>query len=189
MSPKTDGPAHTAMPPRDLPGGGIAGRHVLFVLARNQPGVLNRVASLMRARNFNIESLTASHTARPGISHMTITIWADEATVEQAAKQLYKLIDVVKVQDLSTAPIVEFDLALLKIQSSPAHRAEITAIAKMHGATVVDVADASLILQAAGSVAEIDDLISLLAPFGIKEVLRTGLVAMPRGNSVTRESE
>jgi acetolactate synthase-1/3 small subunit len=178
-----------APPARPLPGSGTASRHVLVVLARNQPGVLNRVTSLMRARNFNIESLTASHTARPGISHMTITIWGDEVTVEQATKQLYKLIDVLKVQDLSDAPIVEFDLALLKVSAPPPARAEITAIAEMHRAMVVDVADASLILQAAGSVAEIDALISLLTPFGIKEVLRTGSVAMPRGNAVTREGE
>lgn len=185
----TDRPAHMAPPARALPGSGTAARHVLVVLARNQPGVLNRVTSLMRARNFNIESLTASHTARPGISHMTITIWGDEVTVEQAIKQLYKLIDVLKVQDLSLEPIVEFDLALIKVHASPAHRAEITSIAEMHKATVVDVADASLILQAAGSVADIDALVSLLGSFGIKEVLRTGSVAMPRGNGVTREGK
>src|SRR3954447_4591337 len=106
-------PAHatTPPPPRSLPGTGDQRRHILVVLVTDRPGVLNRVASLMRARNFNIDSLAVSRTDREGLSRMTITLHGDDVNVEQAAKQLYRLVDVVKVQDVTSDPIVEHELA------------------------------------------------------------------------------
>ena len=97
-------PAHSAPPPRALPGGGETRRHVLVAVVLNKPGVLNRVSSLMRARNFNIDSLAVSHTDRDDVSRMTITLHGDDVAVEQAAKQLYRLIDVLKVQDVTSEP-------------------------------------------------------------------------------------
>ena len=118
-------PAHTAPPPRALPGGGVSRAHRLVALVVDRPGVLNRVASLMRARNFNIDSLAVSRTDRADISRMTITLHGDDVAVEQAAKQLYRLIDVLKVQDVTSEPTVEHELALVKIRATDSTRAEI----------------------------------------------------------------
>ena len=112
-----------APPPRALPGGGEHRRHVLVAIVLDKPGVLNRVASLMRARNFNIDSLAVSHTDREDISRMTITLHGDDVAVEQAAKQLYRLIDVLKVQDVTAEPTVEHELAFVKIRATDSNRA------------------------------------------------------------------
>jgi acetolactate synthase regulatory subunit len=112
--------AHVAPPSRILPGTGEAQRHVLVVLVMDRPGVLNRVASLMRARNFNIDSLAVSRTDREHISRMTITLHGDAVAVEQAAKQLYRLIDVLKVQDVTRDQLVEHELALVKVRPTGA---------------------------------------------------------------------
>ena len=117
-------PAHSAPPPRALPGGGETRRHVLIAVVLNKPGVLNRVASLMRARNFNIDSLAVSHTDSDDISRMTITLHGDDVAVEQAAKQLYRLIDVLKVQDVTSEPTVQQELALVKIRATDSNRSE-----------------------------------------------------------------
>ncbi len=118
-------PAHAAPPPRAVPGSGEGHRHVLVAIVRDRPGVLNRVASLMRARNFNIESLAVSHTDRPDTSRMTIVVHGDDVAVEQAAKQLYRLIDVLKVQDVTADPTVEHELALMKVRTTDRTRAEV----------------------------------------------------------------
>src|SRR6187551_3819061 len=109
-------PAHTAPPPRALPGGGDQRLHRLVAIVVDKPGVLNRVSSLMRARNFNIDSLAVSRTDREGFSRMTISLRGDDVAVEQAAKQLYRLIDVLKVQDVTAEPTVEHELALVKVK-------------------------------------------------------------------------
>src|SRR5688572_17133340 len=106
-APTPPAPAHVAPPARPLPGGGETRRHVLVAIVMNRPGVLNRVSSLMRARNFNIDSLAVSKTDREDTSRMTITLHGDDVAVEQAAKQLYRLIDVLKVQDVTSEPTVE----------------------------------------------------------------------------------
>jgi len=108
-----------------LPGGGEAHRHRLVALVLDKPGVLNRVSSLMRARNFNIDSLAVSHTDQPDVSRMTITLHGDDVAVEQAAKQLYRLIDVLKVQDVTSDPTIEHELALVKIRATDGTRGEI----------------------------------------------------------------
>ncbi len=181
-------PAHTAAPARALPGNGTAHRHVLVVIVMNRPGVLNRVSSLMRARNFNIETLAVSHTDQPEVSRMTLTLHGDDVAVEQAAKQLYRLIDVLKVQDVTSDPTVEHEIALIKVRADDRNRGEVLTIADMYKAKVVDLAAESLIVEATGTEAEVDALIALLRGFGIKELVRSGTVVMSRGAGSIEEA-
>ena len=181
-------PAHSAPPARALPGSGESHRHVLVAIVLNHPGVLNRVASLMRARNFNIESLAVSHTDQPDVSRMTITLRGDDVLVEQAAKQLYRLIDVLKVQDVTGDPTVEHEIALIKVRADERNRGEVLTIAEMYKARVVDLAAESLIVEATGTEAEVDALIALLRGFGIKELVRSGTVVMSRGAGSIEEA-
>jgi acetolactate synthase-1/3 small subunit len=181
-------PAHAAPPPRALPGTGTAHRHVLVAIVLNKPGVLNRVASLMRARNFNIESLAVSHTDQPDISRMTITLRADDVAVEQAAKQLYRLIDVLKVQDVTADATVEHELALIKVRATDRNRLEIVKIVELYKARVVDLAADCVIVEAAGTEADVDAVVALLRGFGIKELVRTGTVVMTRGSASIEEA-
>ena len=183
------GPAHSAPPPaRALPGGGETRRHVLVAVVLNKPGVLNRVASLMRARNFNIDSLAVSHTDREDVSRMTITLHGDDVAVEQAAKQLYRLIDVLKVQDVTSEPTIQQELALVKIRATDATRAEVLKVVELSRGRVVDLADGSLIVEVTGSESEIDAFVALVRTYGIKEMVRTGAVVMARGSSSIEEA-
>jgi len=182
------GPAHSAPPARALPGSGEVNRHVLVAIVLNRPGVLNRVASLMRARNFNIESLSVSHTDQPDISRMTITLRGDDVAVEQVSKQLYRLIDVLKVQDFSGEPTVEHELALIKVRANDSNRAEIVKVAELYRARLVDITDGSVIVEAAGSESEVDAIVALLRSYGIKELVRTGTVVMARGSASIEEA-
>ena len=184
----TSGPAHSAPPSRALPGSGEVNRHVLVAIVLNRPGVLNRVASLMRARNFNIESLSVSHTDQADISRMTITLRGDDVAVEQVSKQLYRLIDVLKVQDVTEDPIVEHEIALIKVRADERNRGEVLTIAEMYKARVVDLAAESLIVEATGTETEVDALIALLRGFGIKELVRSGTVVMSRGTGSIEEA-
>ncbi len=161
---------------------------MLVVLVLDKPGVLNRVASLMRARNFNIESLAVSHTDQPDISRMTISLDGDDVLVEQAIKQLYRLIDVLKVQDLTAEPTVEHELALIKVRATDANRSEIVKIVELYGARVVDISEASIVVEATGTEAEVDALVALLRTYGIKELVRTGAVVMARGPASVEEA-
>jgi acetolactate synthase-1/3 small subunit len=181
-------PAHAAPPARALPGSGETRRHVLVTIVLNKPGVLNRVASLMRARNFNIESLAVSHTDQPDVSRMTITLRGDDVAVEQVAKQLYRLIDVLKVQDVTSEPTVERELALVKVRATDRNRMEIVKIVELYKARVVDLAPDAVIVEATGTEAEVDALVALLRGFGIKELVRTGTVVMVRGSQSIEEA-
>ncbi len=181
-------PAHAAPPARVIPGSGQVHRHVLVAIVLNKPGVLNRVASLMRARNFNIESLAVSHTDEPDVSRMTITLYGDDVAVEQAAKQLYRLIDVLKVQDVTAEPTVEHELALIKVRAGERRRGEVIKLVEMYRGRIVDVAADSVIVEAVGTEAEVDALIALLRSFGIKELVRTGSVVMSRGSGSIQEA-
>jgi acetolactate synthase-1/3 small subunit len=154
----------------------------------NRPGVLNRVSSLMRARNFNIDTLAVSHTDQPDVSRMTITLHGDDVQVEQAAKQLYRLIDVLKVQEVTSEPTVEHEIALIKVRADDRNRGEVLTIADMYKAKVVDLAAESLIVEATGTESEVDALIALLRGFGIKELVRTGAVVMSRGSGSIQEA-
>jgi acetolactate synthase-1/3 small subunit len=181
-------PAHAAPPPRTIPGTGAQRRHVLVAIVNNRPGVLNRVASLMRARNFNIESLAVSHLEDPGISRMTITLRGDDVNVEQATKQLYKLIDVLKVQDVTDDPTVQHELVLVKVRATDRNRGELISIVEMHKARIVDMAPDSVIVETTGTEAEVDALIALVRGYGIKELVRTGTVVMSRGPQSIEEA-
>ena len=154
----------------------------------NRPGVLNRVASLMRARNFNIDSLAVSRTDRDSVSRMTITIHGDDVAVEQATKQLYRLVDVLKVQDVSGDQLVEHELAFIKVRATDANRAEVIKIVELYKGRVVDIAPESVIVEATGTEGEIDALVALLRGYGIKELVRTGAVVMLRGAGSIEEA-
>jgi len=183
MSAPSGGPAHT----RAIPGDGQASRHLLVALVRNKPGVLNRVTSLFRARDFNIESLSVNHTDRPDLSRMTIAIVGDDTAVEQATKQLYRLIDVLKVRDVTAEPVIDHEIALIKVRANAARRAEVLAVLEGHRVLIADLADRSLVVEATGSEAQIDELISLLRGFGIAELVRSGAVVMSRGTGSVEE--
>ena len=183
-------PAHATTPPpaRSLPGSGEARRHILVVLVLDRPGVLNRVASLMRARNFNIDSLAVSRTDKEHISRMTLTLHGDDVAVEQAAKQLYRLVDVLKVQDVTEDQVVEHELALVKVRASDANRAEVIKIVELYKGSIVDISAESVIVEAHGTEAEIDALVALLRSYGIKELVRTGATVMLRGAGSIEEA-
>ncbi|HZM73241.1 MAG TPA: acetolactate synthase small subunit [Candidatus Polarisedimenticolia bacterium] len=182
------GPAHATPPPRAIPGTGEGRLHRLVALVNDRPGVLNRVASLMRARSFNIDSLAVSHTDQPGLSRMTITLHGDDVAVEQAAKQLYRLIDVLKVQDVTSEPTIEHELALVKVRATDANRAEIAQIVELSKGRVVDLAAESLVVEIAGTEAEVDAFLGLIRTYGIKELVRTGAVVMTRGSGSIEEA-
>jgi len=158
-------------------------KHTLVALVEDKPGVLNRVASLIRRRNFNIESIAVGHSEQPGMSRMTIVVDGATTAVEQVRKQLGKLIEVVKVSDLSDDPIVSRELALIKVMTTSSNRSEIIQIVDIFRAKIIDVAAESVIIEVTGDEEKIDSLCSLLRRFGIKELARTGRIAMPRGAS------
>ena len=187
-APQSPHVAHASPPARALPGGGETRRHTLVAIVLDKPGVLNRVSSLMRARNFNIDSLAVSHTDQPDTSRMTITLHGDDVAVEQAAKQLYRLIDVLKVQDVTSDPVVAQELALVKIRATDGNRAEILKLVELSKGRVVDLAGESVIVEVTGPESEIDAFVALVRTYGIKELVRTGSVVMSRGSSSIEEA-
>ena len=158
-------------------------QHTITALVENRPGVLNLVSGLFSRRGFNIESLAVSITEDPSISRMTIVVGGDERTLEQISKQLNKLIQVIKVYDYTETPNVERELALIKVTSKPTTRGEIMQLIDIYRARIVDVALGSVMVEVTGDPEKIDSLVGLLKGFGIKELVRTGVVAMVRGSS------
>jgi acetolactate synthase I/III small subunit len=159
------------------------GERTLSVLVDDHPGVLNRVSSLLRRRRFNVDSLNVGASETVGMSRMTISLRGDEAATEQAIKQLYKLIEVRKVIDLSDERLVMRELALIKVNATDETRTAIREIAEMFKAQIADVAPKALVIEAVGSVARIESLLDMLRPYGIKEIARTGRVAVARGGN------
>ena len=155
--------------------------HTLVVLVEDKPGVLNRVASLFRRRAFNIESLTVGHTETEGISRMTIVVDGDQVSVQRLTAYLYKLVNVIQVDDLTGKPMVSRDLAMIKIRTTSANRSEIIQIVEVFRARVVDVTSGSLTVEVTGDEEKVDGLVEMLRPLGIIEMVRTGAVAMSRG--------
>ena len=164
-------------------------KRTVVALMEDHPGVLNRVVSVLRRRSFNIDSLTVGHTDQAGISRMTIVVDGNDEVIEQVVKQLYRIIDVVKVSDVSDERLVARELALVKVSATSATRSEIMQIVDVYRAKIVDVAADSLMVEVTGPEDKIDSLISLLRGFGIKEVVRTGRVALVRGSSATRAAD
>lgn len=157
-------------------------RYVLSALVQNHAGVLSRVSGLFSRRGYNIDSLTVGETQDPGISRMTIVVRGDEATIEQIQKQLEKLVEVGAVHLLDSANSVYRELALIKVAADSASRPEIIQIAGIFRARIVDVSHETLTVEATGDQAKIDGLLELLAPFGIRELARTGIAALERGS-------
>jgi acetolactate synthase I/III small subunit len=158
------------------------------VYVDDAPGVLNRVASLFRRRAFNIVSLTVGHTEKEGVSRMTLVVDAD-IPAERITANLYKLIDVQRVEVLAPRTSVERDLAMIKVATSPVSRGEVMQLVQVFRARVVDVAPDSLIVEITGGEDKVDGLVEVLRPFGILEMVRTGRVAMARGASASSRPE
>ncbi|MGM0880219.1 MAG: acetolactate synthase small subunit [Bacillota bacterium] len=158
-------------------------KHTIAVIVNDQPGVLQRVSGLFGRRGFNIESITVGTSEEAGLSRMVIVTTGDDHTLEQVTKQLYKLIDVIKVIDLSSNPMVARELALIKVNAEPASRPEILGVVETFRAAVVDIGTHSLMVQVVGDTEKIDAMVELLKPYGIRELSRTGVTALIRGNA------
>ncbi|PHV72086.1 acetolactate synthase small subunit [Sporanaerobium hydrogeniformans] len=158
-------------------------KHVLSVLVENHSGVLSRVSGLFSRRGYNIDSLSVSETEHSDISRMTIVTEADEYTLEQVKKQLNKLVDVIKIVELKEHTAIYRELALIKVEADTRSRAEIIEIANIFRAHIVDVSKTSLIVEATGDQGKIKALTNMLEPYGVKEIIRTGLTALQRGES------
>ncbi|WP_210088943.1 acetolactate synthase small subunit [Paenibacillus turicensis] len=157
--------------------------HAIAVLVNDQPGVLQRVSGMFGRRGYNIESITVGQSEEKGLSRMVIVTSGDDHTVEQIEKQLYKLIDVIKVVHLSSRPMVGRELALIKVKAEPTERPEIMGLVETFRASVVDIGTSSMMVQVVGDTTKIDAMIELLTPYGIRELSRTGVTAMIRGNA------
>jgi len=155
-------------------------RHTLAILVENEPGVLSRVAGLFSGRGFNIESLNVAPTLEEGVSRMTISTSGDEAIVEQIIKQLRKLVTVIKVVDMNEHKTVQREMVLIKVNAEDFRRAEVLRIVDIFRCKVVDVSAGELTIESTGSQDKLEALVQLLTRFGIKEIARTGVVAMRR---------
>ena len=156
-------------------------RHTITALVEDKPGVLNRVASLFRRRGYNIASLAVGNSEIPNLSRMTFVVEGDSRTVEQVTKHLHKLIDVIRVSDVSDYNAVARELALIRVKINPHNRSEVMQIVDLFRAHIIDVAPESVIVEVVGDEDKVDALQHLLSPFGVVEVMRTGIVAMTRG--------
>ena len=162
-------------------------KHTLVALVEDKPGVLNRMVSLFRRRGFNIESIAVGHSETPHLSRVSIVVNGSTAMVEQVRKQLDKLIDVVRVSDITAEKITVRELALVKVKATSATRSEIIEIADIFRANIVDVGADSLTIEITGDEDKIESMLKLLKGFGIREIARTGRIAMVRGNLDTAE--
>jgi acetolactate synthase I/III small subunit len=156
-------------------------KHTIAVLVENKFGVLSRVAGLFSARGYNIESLSVGETLDPSVSRMTLVVRGDAFIIEQVLKQLHKLIDVIKVTDLSEEDHVEREMVLIKVNAEPSARAEILRSADIFRAKVIDVTPGTYTLELTGDESKLGAFVELLRPFGIQELVRTGKVAIARG--------
>jgi len=156
-------------------------KHTLVAMVEDKPGVLNRVSSLLRRRSFNIDSIAVGHTEMPNLSRMTIVVQGDDSKVEQARKQLDKIIEVVKIVDITSSESVSRELALIKVKATASTRSEIIQIVDIFRANIVDVSSDSVMVEVTGDEDKIKSLLELLRGFGIREIARTGRIALTRG--------
>lgn len=157
-------------------------KHLLSILVDNEPGVLSRIAGLFSGRGYNIESLSVAPTNEAAVSRVTMVTVADEEIMEQIKKQLHKLINVITVQDLTGSNFIQRELALIKVNAKSDNREEILRIVNIFRYKIVDVAPDSYIIQATAKGDKLDAFIKLLTPMGIKEIVKTGSIALYRGN-------
>jgi acetolactate synthase-1/3 small subunit len=162
-------------------------RHVISALVMNEPGVLANVAGMFAARGFNIDSLVVGRTENPQLSRMTIVVSADENTLDQVRKQLAKLVPVVTVRDFKGPAYVERDLLLCTVNVEPERRNQVIEIVNLFRGKVVDVSPMSVMVELAGTEDKIEACIELLKPYGIEELARTGVIAMPRGMQLAKD--
>ena len=158
-------------------------KHTIVALVEDKPGVLNRIASKWRQRGFNIESLAVGHSELPGLSRMTFVVDGATHDIEQVTKQLYKVIEVVKIADITEDDVVTRELALIKVNATAQNRSAIVEIVDIFRANIVDVSPDSIIVEVTGTDDKIDAIYEMLRPFGIREMHRTGRVAMARGGT------
>ncbi len=156
-------------------------RHVISALVQNEPGVLTQVAGMFAARGFNIDSLVVGRTEDPELSRMTIVVVGDDRVLEQVRKQLGKVVPVVKIRDFQGVDYVERDLMLIRVHATPERRPEIIALVDMFRGRVVDVSRDSVLIELSGTEEKLEALTDLARPYGILELARTGVIAMPRG--------
>lgn len=162
-------------------------KHTLSVLVEDEAGVLTRIAGLFARRGFNIESLAVGPAEQMGISRITMVVTGDDNTIEQISKQLYKLVNVLKVQDVTTVPCVERELMLMKVNATSGSRSEVLELAQIFRARVVDVAEDSLTLEVVGDPGKLLAIVQVLNKFGIREIARTGKIALTRESGVNTE--
>ncbi|UNU23089.1 acetolactate synthase small subunit [Microcoleus vaginatus] len=162
-------------------------KHTLSVLVEDEAGVLTRIAGLFARRGFNIESLAVGPAEQVGISRITMVVPGDDQIIEQLTKQLYKLINVLKVQDITEIPCVERELMLLKVNAASGTRSEIIELAQIFRARVVDIGDDTLTLEVVGDPGKMVAIVQVLNRFGIKEIARTGKIALTRESGVNTE--
>ena len=162
--------------------------NTFVVLVEDQPGVLTRVSSLIRRRGFNISSLTVGHTETPGVSRMTIDVEADEFGARRVEANLYKLIDVLRVDNVTRRPSIFRELAILKVATTPETRAQIFQLAQVYRARIIDVSPESLVVEITGNQDKVESLIEVLSPYGLLELARTGRLAMLRGTGTASTS-
>ncbi len=162
-------------------------KHILAVLVENKPGALTRVSGLFSRRGFNIENIAVGETLTPGISRMTITVEGSENLIEQVMKQLHKLINVIRVSNLSAEPSVMRELMLIKVRAEVGNRSDIQQIVETFRGKVVDVSPNSMVIEVTGNEEKMEAIKLLLEHFGILEIVRTGKVALLRGSKITKE--
>jgi acetolactate synthase-1/3 small subunit len=159
----------------------VTNPHTFVVTVEDQPCVLNRVSSLFRRRGYNIESLTVGHTERPGISRMTVVVLTDDAGAQRIVANLYKLVNVISVDDITHAPAVCRGLAMIKVAADQTIRPEIVHLVDVFRARIIDLARDSMTIEITGTEDKVDGLLEVLRPYGVLEMARTGRVAMARG--------
>ncbi len=162
-------------------------KHTLIAWMEDKPGVLARVASLFRRRNFNIESLTVGHSERSGISRMTLVVDGARTAIDQVVGQLQKQINVTEVIDVTNDPIVIREMALIRVKADASTRSQIVQLVDIYRARIVDVARESIMIEITGPESRVDSLIHLLDDFGVTEMVRTGRVVMVRGSNGAKE--
>ena len=161
-------------------------KHTLSILVENQAGVLSRVSGLFSRRGFNIDSLAVGVTEDPEISRITIVVDGDAYTVEQVSKQLNKLVDVIKIKQLDNSQSVSRELVLVKVSADTTNRSEIAQLVEIFRAKIIDVSKTTMTIEISGDIDKVSALIDMLGQFGIKEIVRTGLIAIERGNKVIK---
>ena len=162
-------------------------KRTLVAIVEDHPGVMSRIVSLFRRRGFNIDEIAVGPTETPNVSRITLVVDASNVEIDQVIKQFYKLIEVLKVVDLTDEPAIERELVLIKVTATKDTRSEIMQMVSIYNGTIVDVTRNMLIIEATGSVEKMESLIALLRPYGIKELARTGVIAMARGLQAAKD--